>query len=54
MNESERKVKTRIVTDVEELRRICDSQPPVTLEQARRSVQAGVKMGRADRNGKVQ
>lgn len=43
----------RIVTDVEELRRLWQQQPKVTREQARQSIIAGVKAGRADGNGNV-
>lgn len=45
--------KPRIVTNASELRRICMSQPKISLEKARRSVMAGVSLGRMDGKGDI-
>jgi hypothetical protein len=43
----------RIITDPSEIRRRCLSQPKISLEKARRSVIAGVLMGRMDVKGNL-
>jgi hypothetical protein len=53
MNLNKNKPSVRIITNPAIVRQICCNQPKVTLEQARQSVQAGVRMGRADCNGVI-
>lgn len=44
--------KFRLITDPEELARICARQPTVSREEAKRSILEGVQAGRWQKRGK--